>query len=200
MPRPRTVSDEAILDATRAAIDAHGPNVTLEVIAQRVGLTAPGLLRRVRSRDALIERAALPEPPEVVRRMRAGPEPGPTRPQLVALLREACVVFDRFGPALLAWYARSGPVFPEGAPNPLRATREALASWLLAARPALSPARAAGLAEALLGAVEARGLWARIGGPTTLDDGAPDWIERMVDALWPADELTRAAATEPRRG
>lgn len=185
MSRPRTVTDDAILEATRAAISALGPTVSLREIAARVGLTAPALLKRMGSRDALIERAALPDAPPVVQRMRGGPEPGPTRPQLVSLLRDASATFAHFSPSLLARYAQAGPVYASAAPNPFRATREALAGWLLACRPGLGPAAAAGLADALLGAVEARGLLDHIGGPATLDDGE-DWVARLVDALWPA--------------
>jgi hypothetical protein len=42
---------------------------------------------------------------------------------------DAAERFALFAPSLLALHARSGPVFPPAAPNPLRVTRDAVAGW-----------------------------------------------------------------------
>ena len=54
MPRPRLVSDDAIFAAFDAAIAEHGPNgVTLALVAERLGVTAPALMRRFGSKQRL---------------------------------------------------------------------------------------------------------------------------------------------------
>ncbi len=54
MPRPRLVSDEEVFAAFDASIAEHGPNgVTLALVAQRLGVTAPALMRRFGSKHGL---------------------------------------------------------------------------------------------------------------------------------------------------
>lgn len=56
MPRPRLVSDEEVFAAFDSAIAEHGPNgVTLALVAQRLGVTAPALMRRFGSKQGLFE-------------------------------------------------------------------------------------------------------------------------------------------------
>jgi AcrR family transcriptional regulator len=54
MPRPRLVSDVDVFAAFDASIAANGPNgVTLALVAQRLGVTAPALVRRFGSKQGL---------------------------------------------------------------------------------------------------------------------------------------------------
>ena len=54
MSRPRLVSDHDVFAAFDAAIAEHGPNgVTLGLVAQRLGVTAPALMRRFGSKQGL---------------------------------------------------------------------------------------------------------------------------------------------------
>ena len=54
MPRPRQVSDDDVFAAFDDAIAVHGPNgVTLALVAQRLGVTAPALMRRFGSKQGL---------------------------------------------------------------------------------------------------------------------------------------------------
>jgi AcrR family transcriptional regulator len=54
MPRPRLVSDQEVFAAFDAAIAEHGPNgVTLALVAESVGVTAPALMRRFGSKQGL---------------------------------------------------------------------------------------------------------------------------------------------------
>ena len=54
MARPRLISDEDAFAAFDAAIAEHGPNgVTLALVAQRLDVTAPALMRRFGSKHGL---------------------------------------------------------------------------------------------------------------------------------------------------
>ncbi|MFC8681323.1 TetR/AcrR family transcriptional regulator [Microbacterium ureisolvens] len=55
MPTPERTSHTAIVDAGRDLLEESGPNgLTMQAVAQRVGVRAPSLYKRVRDRDALI--------------------------------------------------------------------------------------------------------------------------------------------------
>jgi AcrR family transcriptional regulator len=55
MPRPRTISDDAILDATARAISSVGPSrLTLAAVAREAGVAPPTLLQRFGSKRALL--------------------------------------------------------------------------------------------------------------------------------------------------
>ncbi|MFB8145727.1 TetR/AcrR family transcriptional regulator [Microbacterium sp. NPDC056003] len=55
MPTPDRTSLAAIVDAGRALLEVGGPStVTMQAVAERVGVRAPSLYKRVRDRDALL--------------------------------------------------------------------------------------------------------------------------------------------------
>lgn len=55
MPTPDRTSLAEIVDAGRALLESGGPSgVTMSAVADRVGVRAPSLYKRVRDRDALI--------------------------------------------------------------------------------------------------------------------------------------------------
>lgn len=74
MARPRTVDDEAILDATRAVLTQHGPSgLTLAAVGRQVGLSAAALVQRFGSKRGLLLASAA-RSPEMVRRAYAESE------------------------------------------------------------------------------------------------------------------------------
>ena len=67
MGRPRQITDEQILDTTRTCVLEHGAQVSLDVVAERLGVTAPALLKRFGCRQELMVNALRPPaPPPVV--------------------------------------------------------------------------------------------------------------------------------------
>jgi AcrR family transcriptional regulator len=55
MPRPKTVADDAVLDAALRVIDRGGPNeLTLAAVAREVGLAPATLLQRFQSKRGLL--------------------------------------------------------------------------------------------------------------------------------------------------
>jgi len=61
MARPRQVTDQQIVDATRAAIGEHGTQASLDLVAERLGVTAPALIKRYGSRQKLLLAALTPD-------------------------------------------------------------------------------------------------------------------------------------------
>lgn len=81
MARPRLITDEQILRTMRAAVLQHGPAVSLDLVAEELGVTSPALLKRFGSRQNLMI-AAL-RPPDESEWVQ--PQPPDDRPLLVQL-------------------------------------------------------------------------------------------------------------------
>jgi len=59
MPTPDRTSLAEIVDAGRGILESSGPSkLTMQAVAERVGVRAPSLYKRVRERDALLELVA----------------------------------------------------------------------------------------------------------------------------------------------
>lgn len=68
MARPRLVTDEQILKTMRSSVLEHGPSVSLDLVAEQLGVTAPALLKRFGNRQNLmIEALRPPEEPTWVK-------------------------------------------------------------------------------------------------------------------------------------
>jgi AcrR family transcriptional regulator len=94
MTRPRTVTNQAILSAARDCAIERGAAVSLDVIAGRLGVTSPALLKRFGSRQELMIAALRPsDPPAWVQDVVAGPDDRPLEAQLTQLITK---VFDFF--------------------------------------------------------------------------------------------------------
>lgn len=85
MARPRQVSDEAIFDAVREAVEEHGHKVSTTVIAAKVGLSQAALFKRFGTKEDLLVQGLTPKPPlELFALFAGGPdEDRALRPQLL---------------------------------------------------------------------------------------------------------------------
>lgn len=138
MSRPRRVSDEEVFAAVRQAVVAQGPQVSLDVVAESLDISAPALFRRFGSRNALLLRALRPtERPPFLDFLDAGPGEGPIAAQLADLCSHVLGSLQATLPCISA-LRESGltqdEIFPPpGDPPPLAALR-GLSGWLRRAR------------------------------------------------------------------
>jgi len=196
--RPRSVSDDEILEAARACLLAYGPSVAVATIGARLGISGPAVLKRFGTKESLVTRALVSEaPPDFSQ----GPDPGPLQPQIVAILLHIERLLLEAAPRLAT--LRAGGVKASqwlDKPHPRKA-RKSLLGWLERAsrthgltHPDLDAA-----ADLLISLVEARGFLAWIE-PTWVEPGE-EWATRAVDALF--GELvappTRARARTSRK-
>ncbi len=136
MPRPKKVTDAEILQIAREEFEVSGFDVTMEVIARRLGVSATVLYRRFANKDELFIAAVLPAGvhsswPTVALHENMTPEDVTER--LTELARRIVLHFEQTLPAFLQ--AAINRVDAElvverlSLPNP-RASIEALAGWL----------------------------------------------------------------------
>jgi AcrR family transcriptional regulator len=136
MARPRLVTDEQILQTMRASVLELGPAVSLDLVAERLGVTGPALLKRFGTRQKLmLEALKPPEEPTWVKQHR-DVDARPLEAQLEALFTDIWLFFAEAVPCVMAlresgidqehWQKAVGP-------GPLRGL-EALVRWLELAR------------------------------------------------------------------
>jgi len=135
MARPRLISDEQILDATRVAVKQFGPGVSLDRIAGTLGVSQPALLKRFGSRNKLMVAALKPTgEPSFAAQLRAGPDARPLPEQLHELITWLSGYYEENAPRMAALRESGIPmceVFSpaDGEPAPLRIKR-GVAEWL----------------------------------------------------------------------
>jgi AcrR family transcriptional regulator len=103
MGRPRLISDEQILAATRKAVLREGPGVSLDVVASELHVTQPALLKRFGSRRALVLAALRPAPtPPWLEAVQALPDDRPLCDQLAGLFKQVAAFFEDEIPCMTA--------------------------------------------------------------------------------------------------
>lgn len=160
MARPRRVSDDEIFAAVRKAVQEQGPQVSLDVVAEHLGVTAPALFRRFGNRGALLI-AALGEQviPPFIPMLDRGPDERPIEVQLSELITAITRHLITALPCILALRESGLGDLTEQAtpvPPPILAAR-AISGWLARAaeRGLLAVEHPDDTALMLLGAIQA---------------------------------------------
>jgi AcrR family transcriptional regulator len=136
MGRPRQVSDEQILTATREAVLSLGPGVSLEQVAEQLAVSAPALLKRFGSRKELLLAAlSPPEHPEWIAKLDRGPSEKPLVEQLRGIFTDIEEFMRQVLPCMMA-LRESGIPHTEVHKSPHGPEKglKALQKWLSAAR------------------------------------------------------------------
>ena len=94
MVRPRTISDQEILNTARKCFLEHGPSVSTDVIAKELGVSSQAIFKRFHSKQDLLVECVKPcGPPAWSNLVERGPDDRPFRDQLTELLQELAVFF-----------------------------------------------------------------------------------------------------------
>jgi AcrR family transcriptional regulator len=173
MARPRRITDDEIADAARACFLELGPAASVAAIAARLGVSQAALFHREGSKERLMLRALGPGAPEVMDELEAGPHTDDPVAELVLLLGRLRAFLAEIVPRLIVLRAAgidlgAPPVARRRAP-PIE-LRHALAGWLerAASKRSLGGTPAV-IADAILGAIEARCFNAHLGGPSHVE-------------------------------
>ena len=167
MARPRLITDEQILTTMRACVLERGAAVSLDVVAERLGVTGPALLKRFGNRHELMLKALQPpDSPSWMTEFDRGPDDRPLALQLAAHFERIWAFFEKIIPCVSALRESGVPhdkIF-EGKRNaPVHAIR-AISKWLEKACDAgLIEAEAPeSVATAILGAIQTRAFTAHV--------------------------------------
>ncbi|MBL8922953.1 MAG: TetR/AcrR family transcriptional regulator [Myxococcaceae bacterium] len=165
MARPRLITDEQILRTMRAAVLQHGPSVSLDLVADALGVTSPALLKRFGSRQNLMI-AALRPPDESQWVQPQPPDERPLLVQLEAMLTAYWEFLAQVVPCVMALRESGIDARLWRQPNftgPKKAV-EWIARWLTAAksRGLVDFADAEIAASSMLGALQVRTLTAHL--------------------------------------
>ncbi|MEP3481188.1 MAG: TetR/AcrR family transcriptional regulator [Fuerstiella sp.] len=94
MPRPRTISNQQILDAAKRCFLDQGPHVSMEVIAEDLGVSSQAILKRFGSKQEVMLAAMAPADEAAwIPLVEAGPSDQPIRQQLTEILEELATFF-----------------------------------------------------------------------------------------------------------
>ena len=94
MARPRTISDDQILQTALECFLEHGPSVATDVIAERLGVSPQALFKRFNNKNYLLIAAVAPRNPAPwIPMVEAGPDDRPFAEQLSEILHELAEFF-----------------------------------------------------------------------------------------------------------
>jgi AcrR family transcriptional regulator len=103
MARPRLISDEQILATMKASVIERGPNVSLDLVAERLGVSTPAILKRFGTRQELMLSALRPaEHPPWMELAERGPDDRPFGVQLEEVLGAIIEFFAEAMPCMVA--------------------------------------------------------------------------------------------------
>ncbi|XYI02326.1 TetR/AcrR family transcriptional regulator [Sorangium sp. So ce1128] len=189
MVRPRTTTDEEILEEARACFLEHGAGVSTTVIAARLGISHGVLFQRFGTKEQLMRAALLPaaEQPWMAR-ARSGPDDRAARAQLLELAEEISVYLERIVPGIAV--LRSAGFTLDTAYErredlpPVRARSE-LAAWFAraVARGVLRPVPPEHAADLFLGALQFRPFHQHISRNGFSQAEGRAYLEFVVDVL-----------------
>jgi AcrR family transcriptional regulator len=137
--RPRQISDDEILKVACECFLENGPGVSVQVIADRLGISQPALFKRFNTKEELLVAALMPNPDSfpVLTWLKNDPKPGPFLPQLEKLISMLWmtieVVFPRISMLAMSGLPHLGMQSGRGK-QPLLFVLEAVADWLGAAQ------------------------------------------------------------------
>lgn len=167
MARPRLISDEQILATMRSCALEHGPRVSLDVVAEQLHVTAPALLKRFGTREALLVAALRPaDNPSWMQAFDEGPDGRPFREQLLEHFERVWAYFSEVVPCLSVLRESGVPperVFDLKKNGPARAIRT-MEAWLERAHQQglIGVAASETAATAMLGALQTRAFTAHL--------------------------------------
>lgn len=160
MARPRQITDEQILQMMRSTVLEQGPAVSLDVVAEKLGVTGPALIKRFGTRQNLMLAALKPPEtwPWVEKYQRS--DARPIEVQLEELLTDIWEFFAEIIPCMMA--LRQSGIDPEKIqhskmPAPLKGM-QGLTKWIESAREAglVEVADAETAAASMLGGLQFR--------------------------------------------
>jgi AcrR family transcriptional regulator len=189
--RPRSFTDEELLDAARRVFLEHGPGASTSLIAQELGVSQPALFRRVRTKQELMLRSLMPRELPWVAELERGPDARPVPVQLAELSRKIDAFMIEQMPCISVLSAagiRPGTIVKTEADAeswPGRRAHEAMVGWFttLADQGRIVAPSPRAVAVAFAASQQVPHFMKHALGPLAPDIG-DDYRERVVELFW----------------
>jgi AcrR family transcriptional regulator len=214
MGRPQQVTDAQIAEAARACFLEHGPQVSVQVVAARLGVSSAAVFARVASKEQLLMRAffsGVPGPGRALAMLQSATTATTAttstalRTELLAIMVELMAVVRQVVPGLVMISAAGLPLrevlrgssSTALSPDPPTALRAALVAYLKRAhaRGLRCPGEPTAFAEALLGPLEARAFHDHVLGDDKSAAADAVFCRRLLHGLWPVAPEKRRTTT-----
>lgn len=203
MARPRLITDEQILTTMRACVLERGAGVSLDVVAERLGVTSPALLKRFGSRLELMLKALQPpDAPPWMEEFDRGPDDRALELQLGEHFDRIWTFFEKIIPCVSALRESGVPhekIF-EGKRNaPVHAIR-AISKWLEKAQALglIETSAPESVATAILGALQTRAFTSHVAkvhySTRSNREYLDDLVQLFTRALAPSSRVKRRSA------
>jgi AcrR family transcriptional regulator len=203
MARPRLITDEQILTTMRSCVLERGAGVSLDVVAERLGVTSPALLKRFGSRLELMLKALQPpDAPPWMEEFDRGPDERPLAAQLSEHFDRIWTFFEKIIPCVSALRESGVPhekIF-EGKRNaPVHAIR-AISKWLEKAQALglIETSAPESVATAILGALQTRAFTSHVAkvhySTRSNREYLDDLVQLFTRALAPSSRVKRRSA------
>lgn len=189
MPRPRQVSDEAILEAARECFLEHGAQVSTQIIAERLGVSQAALFKRFGTKQELLLQSMMPPAiPAWIEDVARGPDDRPIPDQLREIATKLSRFMDMMSPRLSVLKSAGCDVASLlhrfEVPPPVRGWNT-LAEWLGTAQEQgrVRDGDPRSMALMFLGALQGRVFLAHVVGlPVAIDVDA--YIPELIETMW----------------
>lgn len=192
MGRPRTITDEAILQTARDVFLEQGPGASTASIAQRMGISQASLFKRFGTKEELLIAALHPPQPAWQERLEEGPDERPIREQLHELAREVATFMKEIIPRVSMLRAAGIDIeqlmrIRHRHPPPLKHFR-VLVSWfeMAIARGRVRPGVAEVYAITVLGSINATAFFEHLAGQPIMANDPDQIAGDIIETLWRA--------------
>jgi AcrR family transcriptional regulator len=188
MARPRQISDEDILTTARSMFLEHGPQVSIQVVADRLGVSQAAVFKRFGTKVELMVAALVPAPPPFLDDLLVGPDDRPIQLQLQEMAGAMSLYFDQTFPCFAVLKSSGVNIDAallecKGEAVPLR-THRALTTWMTIAqrRHLIRDVDPSAIATMVMGALHSHAFLAHFLGAQL--GSSADHVRRMVDVVW----------------
>ena len=190
--RPKTISDEEILEIVRSCVLDEGPAVSTQIIANQVGVSQATLFKRFGNKVHLITRALLlgVEAPNLIRALEADVDLGNPKAQLLEMATRLQAFFEKMVPCWSALRS-AGIEPPESLPKdapPVRG-RLALENWVRTLQDAgiiTAQEHPESISISLIGALQTRSFRRHIIRDIYMTQSDEEYVEDLVAFTWRA--------------
>ena len=190
--RPKTISDEEILEVVRSCVLNEGPAVSTQIIANQVGVSQATLFKRFGNKVHLITRALLlgVEAPNLIRGLEAEVDCDNPKEQLLKMAINLHAFFEKMVPCWSALRS-AGIEPPENLPKdapPVRG-RLALENWVRTLQEAgviTAQEHPESISISLIGALQTRSFRRHIIRDNYMLQSDEEYVEEIVAFYWRA--------------